>query len=154
MKVIQTIQEVLDEHPDDDVTELAKTVIARCTKADLLYLVIRAINDEMRDRDRYVEQQAFKVPLQFNNAAWSVPSPVELSSLDSFKALYKTTIRLGDGTATTWGRATLGQHEQRIAMLTVLRNGLNRTIERHQEAVQILRATGAPCLEEVVTAAA
>lgn len=150
MNLMQTIAVIAREDPEGDKYELARTVVARFTKSDLVPLVAEAI-EHQRTIDRRSQEDAAFAPLlrHFTEASDAMPTPIELSTLDNFKALYKTSIKLGDGTSTTWGSASLAQHEQRLTMLVRLRSGLDKTIERHQEAIRILKAAGAPCLEEV-----
>lgn len=52
-----------------------------------------------------------------------------------------------------WGDATVDDHRGRIDFLSKLRNGIDETIERHQEAIDLLVATGARCLNEATTTA-
>lgn len=152
---MQTIATVAREDPEGDKYELARSVVAKFTKSDLVPLVAEEIEHQRTIARRSQEDAAFAPLLKrFTAASDSMPSPVELASLDSFRALYKTSIKLGDGTTTTWGSASLAQHEQRLDMLLKLRAGLDKTIERHEEAIRILRASGAPCLEEVMEVAA
>lgn len=42
---------------------------------------------------------------------------------------------LGDGRRVTWGEATVADHEQRVAMLRDIRDGLSVTINRHAWAI-------------------
>lgn len=155
MNLMQTIATVAREDPEGDKYELARSIVAKCSKSDLVPLVAEEIEHQRTIARRKEEDAAFAPLLRhFTAASDAMPTPVEFASLDSFKALYKTVIHLGDKTTTTWGQASVEQHEQRLAMLLKLRAGLDKTIERHQEAIRILRMTGAPCLEEVRAQAA
>lgn len=152
MNLMQTIAAIARE--EGDKYELARSVVAKFSKTDLVPLVADAIEHQRTIERRSQEDAAFAPLLRhFTEASEAMPTPIELSSLDNFKALYKTSFKLGDGTTTTWGRCSLAQHEQRLAMLYKIRDGVNKTIERHEEAARILRTSGAACLEEVKVAA-
>lgn len=64
-------------------------------------------------------------------------------------ALLAETFALGDGSRVSWGEATVEQHEQRIAMLARLRDGIDATIARHRAAVEGIRAAGVKCLADL-----
>ena len=53
----------------------------------------------------------------------------------------------------SWGDATIADHEARIAYLRRYIAGLNDTIERHYQAITMIRAAGATCLNEIEPAA-
>lgn len=150
MSVYQAILEAARTHPEGDPRELATAIVARHTKSDLIPFIAEEIKGQQREVQRRVEDEAF-IPMRehFREASLAMPTPDEMASLENFRALYRTPFRLGDGTTATWGSASLDQHERRLSMLLKLRAGLDKTIERHQEAIRILKATGAPCLEEV-----
>lgn len=63
--------------------------------------------------------------------------------------LLESGIKLGDGSFTTWGAATILQHEARIRMLMGNVTGNIDTMKRHEAAVIALTGSGAACLNEV-----
>jgi hypothetical protein len=50
-------------------------------------------------------------------------------------SLLASSFALGDGTQTTWGEATVEQHEQRIRMLEANIRGNGEALQRHEAAV-------------------
>lgn len=64
--------------------------------------------------------------------------------------LLASSFALGDGTSTTWGAATIAQHEQRIGMLTDHAGATLETAARHRAAVEAIRTAGAERLDQVV----
>ena len=63
-------------------------------------------------------------------------------------ALMAESFALGDGRRVLWGEATIADHEARIAMLTKLRGGIDATIERHRQTIELLRTAGVSCLND------
>lgn len=60
--------------------------------------------------------------------------------------------KLGDGSATTWGAATIEQHESRIRMLMNNVEGNIDAMKRHEAAVIVLAGSGAACLDQAEVA--
>lgn len=58
----------------------------------------------------------------------------------------------GDGRRVLWGEATIKDHEMRIDFLAKHRDGIDTTIQRHREAIELLKASGASCLNELLEA--
>jgi hypothetical protein len=69
--------------------------------------------------------------------------------LETTRELLGTLFALGDGIETTWGAATVDQHEQRIEMLTKNAAGLTETAARHQAAVRMIKDAGVSCLADL-----
>jgi hypothetical protein len=63
--------------------------------------------------------------------------------------LLGTGFALGDGTETTWGAATVAQHEQRIGMLAQHAAGVVETAARHQAAIGMIKDAGVDCLADL-----
>ncbi len=61
---------------------------------------------------------------------------------------------IGRGKHVVWGEATVQDHRDRIAFLASLRNGIDNTIARHAEAIDIIEAAGVSCLNDVLAVAA
>jgi hypothetical protein len=53
----------------------------------------------------------------------------------------------------TWGTATIDDHEGCVAFLTKQRDGVDGTIQRHLDAIAMLRSAGAACLDDLEPAA-
>lgn len=70
------------------------------------------------------------------------------------RELLESTFSLADGVKVAWGSATLQQHESRVAMFSEQAHWNLEGAARHQHAVDMLRATGATCLNDAVGALA
>lgn len=68
--------------------------------------------------------------------------------------LLATGFPLPDGTRTTWGQATIEQHQARVAMFEGQALNAVEGAARHRKAIHALQATGARCLAEAAEAAA
>ena len=64
-------------------------------------------------------------------------------------ALMLESFALGDGRRVLWGAATIADHEERIAWLVKLADGIEATIDRHRETVATLRSAGVSCLNDL-----
>jgi hypothetical protein len=60
-----------------------------------------------------------------------------------------TAFALGDGTETTWGQATIAQHEQRVELLARNAAGVVQTAARHQAAIGMIKDAGVECLADL-----
>jgi len=69
--------------------------------------------------------------------------------LETTEKLLSTVFALGDGARTTWGRATVLEHEQRISLLSKNATGVIETAARHRAAIAMILAAGATCLAEL-----
>lgn len=69
--------------------------------------------------------------------------------LETTRELLGTLFALGDGTSVTWGQATIGEHEQRIAMLAKNATGVIETAARHQAAIRMIKDAGVDCLADL-----
>ena len=74
--------------------------------------------------------------------------------LETTRELLATMFALGDGTETTWGQATVSEHEQRITMLAKNAAGVIETAARHQAAIRMITTAGVACLNELAAASA
>jgi hypothetical protein len=73
--------------------------------------------------------------------------------LELTQELLGSTFQLGDGRRTTWGAATVEDHQQRIALLLRGVEGSLATAALHEQAIEMLRESGAHCLSEARIAA-
>jgi hypothetical protein len=78
----------------------------------------------------------------------------EYVRLKTTRELRAAVFALGDGTRTTWGAATVGQHRQRIEALTANAAGIVETATRHRAAIRMIENGGVKCLAELAEAAA
>jgi hypothetical protein len=135
--------------PDGDPTALAEGLIARYTRDDLIALLADEIAREQRAVVAAVEARADLRRL----LAGREPSGL-VTGQPSFVALLGHRFALGTGDTTTWGSATVEEHEVRIRYLEKLRDGLNATIERHRQAIALIRQAGVECLGDLAERAA
>lgn len=57
--------------------------------------------------------------------------------------------RIGDGPPIQWGKATVAQHQARIAWQYTQRDGIDRDIARHQRAIALITERGVSCLDDI-----
>ncbi len=118
-------------------------------RAHVLGLVVEEIERLRRSAVRHTEQSQFDEMIrQMKPLPLAGPGPALSSgALGAFMELLRSPFSLGDKTTVTWGEATIEQHQQRIEMLTGMARGIESTIRRHEEAVALLKETGAECLD-------
>jgi len=152
-KVFALIRRAVKEDPGADTHALATVLMESFRKTDMLPLVEKEVAHQQRAYTR--EQEASwsrSLADRFRRSTAAIPSPAEVEAAipDGLKALMQSRFRLGDGgTVVSWGGATMQQHELRIEMLKRQRAGIDLTIRRHHEAIDLLRQTGATTLDEV-----
>lgn len=151
MNLKQLIHEALEEAPDGDPHDIAKRIRRRVPAEDILNLIAREVEWTQRGIARLVEQQGMAA---FRSRFASTPLPPLPGVDDGLRALFRSTFHLGDGTSVTWGDATIEQHEQRIAFLSIQRDGITRTIDQHREAIRAIQAAGTSCLNDLQDKAA
>lgn len=151
MSLASEITKVAQADPTGDPTALATNLLRRLTKADLTALLAEEIAHQQRGVHAAAEASAFadKFTETVRSGGLLRRSPSVPVPTDQFRALFDSPFKLGDGTAVVWGEATVEQHEQRITFLSKLRDGLDRTIDRHREAIAAIRSAGVSCLAEI-----
>lgn len=142
MSIYETIRKEA-EASDADPADLAADIVAKVTKADLVPLVEAEIRSTRRHTARGQERKAFREAF---NASKEKPARVIPEGL---RSLFATPFALGDGTEVNWLLATSDQHRERIAKLSKLRDGLDRTISQHREAVTLIEEAGVSCLADL-----
>jgi len=136
-----TLSSLYDEHhdgaPAEDVADKLATILrlTRTQREVLMPLLIGYCANRDRCRVRHVERAEAPQPGQQRRT--------------TYRDLLALTFALPDGTVTTWGAATIDQHQQRIDLLAKQRDGLQVTINQHQAAIEQIVAAGASCLAEV-----
>jgi len=75
------------------------------------------------------------------------------AKLELTAELLGSTFALGNGRVTTWGAASIADHETRLAMLTRQIEGNALTATLHEKAIELIREHEASCLNEVRFAA-
>lgn len=74
---------------------------------------------------------------------------VQERKLEWTKELLCSTFTLMDGSRVAWGEATLEQHNARVRIFTNNAAANIEGIARHQQAIDLLKKTKAPCLNKV-----
>lgn len=77
---------------------------------------------------------------------------VQHTRLTVTRELLESRFALGDGTDTTWGEATVQQHEMRVEMLTRNAAGIADTAARHLAAIEMIKESDASCLADLPVA--
>lgn len=70
---------------------------------------------------------------------------------DELRKLMRERFALGDGLRIEWGEATAEQHEQRAEFFERAISGHTTSMRRHLQAAEVLRSTGARCLNELIS---
>lgn len=130
---------LIERHASDDVdvttSAVEKDLKLTASQRDALHaLIANEVRRLWRARVR---------PLEPRTGAPST-NPAESRS-EYLKARFS----LPDGRHPTWGDATVADHLLRIAMLAKLRDGLDLTIQVHEDAVTRITEAGVSCLNEL-----
>jgi hypothetical protein len=129
----------LDCHPGDDVRLLAADFLAETDHSLLADLLANEFARLRRDAARLVELAEIAA-IHRTPPEWTPKLRANL-------------VALGDRKTTTFGQMTVEQHRIRIAMLTKVRDGVDRTIGLHEEAVAAIEAAGVTCLDDLAAPA-
>lgn len=140
-----TLKEAVDAHPKVDAETLAAKIIKDLSEAELVRLVADEIVHLRRQQTRAIEAEAFR-SMRPGFKAGRKPATFDR---EGFRSLFGGTFRLGDTVEVAWERATVEQHQQRVAMLVKMRDGLNESIALHESVISALKAAGASCLAEL-----
>lgn len=143
------IRKAAQDDPDGEPMDVARRLYGSLTKTQLLPALASEIADAQRALVRHHERAAFAA---YAGGAKSASSPSKQTIAEYrcvLDRLRGQTFALGDGTRIQWEKATIAQHEQRIAMLKAQVAGKQETIRKHEEVVSLLRGAGANCLEDL-----
>lgn len=141
------LRDAITSHPTVSAFDLATSLVDQIDKNEIILILSNEISRIRRTEVSSVERSVFS-SLASNTPQVSLVTP---DYIQAFKELFDEKFKLGDGTEVEWGKATVEEHLIRRDMLTKKRDGLTRTISRHDEAIRILTVTGARCLDEVQT---
>ena len=139
------LYQIIDDNVTGDADLDAKTIIdlleVPAKWAEVFFPLLKI---ECRRRYRALVSAA-----EHSNEKAKHPTPG-----DDRSAYLNKRFAVGDGRYVLWGEATIEDHRSRIAMLTSLRNGIDDTIDRHNQAVKILITAKATCLNDIEAVAA
>ena len=150
----EVIREIAVRRPHDDPRRLAMDALKDINTDELTALLAEAIEHAQRQISRDVERSAFTDLFANQSGAVCIPNIETGDALKTFLALLSTRFSTGKGKTVTWGDATIEHHQQRIAFLENMRGGIAETIERHQNAIKIIRDRDVECLNETYQEAA
>lgn len=150
MNLNQQLTELIEQHPDLEADELARTVMTTAhTRKALAELVFPAVKETAlivrRQVTARVERQAFNPNVRDPQSGLAEPA----DPVGDRRRLLSERFALGDGRWVTWTDATVDDHRQRIGYLLAKQSGLQRTIDRHAEAIAQIEAAGATCLGDI-----
>jgi len=140
------IRKTIEDNPGSDALGLAEQILDTLERGELIELLTHEIAHRQRENVRDIEHQAFK---DFFAVAGEKSQDVQIEGSLNFKKLFSSSFSLGNGEKIDFATATIEQHQQRIAMLTKLREGLDRTIEIHRKSIQLIEENGVGCLAEI-----
>lgn len=133
-----------DEHPDMSAEHLAAAFLPHVTKAALLPLITDAFWHIERREVRLIEARVARQALES-----TVFRPRDHVDDSAIKDLLDRAYRWQTGEERTLRYMTREQHEARIAMLLATRNGIDRAVEVHREAIRLIDANGVDCLADL-----
>lgn len=134
------IREADTDHSVEEV-ELARVVLDALLRSGQLDLLLPILADEIRRirraQVRRIERRVGESPSA--QGGWLQLLPEGFATVD--------------GRFVTWGEATVEDHEGRIEWLQGQIEALGQDVERHQQAIKLIREHGVTCLAEVEAAA-
>lgn len=148
MTINDLIRQAHEAAPEAEDEDLAEALLAKLTKRELLPLLVERVQNIRRNIVRGIEADAFKALVGDESRTAAV-----VATSERFDALFKAGFSLGDGFMRRWGEATVAEHHCRIAFLSGQVDGLNRTIQRHRDAIEVIEGAGVTCLNEIRDAA-
>lgn len=138
------IREIDTDRTVPDV-DLAQRLLDALGSSGQVGLLLPILTDEVRRLRRrhvaWVERQTFR--------DLSAGEPAE----GGWLRLLPESFVLPDGRMVTWGTATVEDHEARIEWLNGQMHALAQDVDRHEQAVKLIREHGATCLAEIEAAA-
>jgi hypothetical protein len=111
---------------------------------------VRGCPCEECQRVRDIDERAFARLVKGTRA--TVDAYAEQLRMEWTAELLATPFALPDGSRTTWGAATVGQHRERVAMFEGQAHTAIEGAARHVVAILELEAAGASCLADLLAA--
>jgi hypothetical protein len=124
--------------------DLARRLLDALMQRGQVGLLVTILTDEVRRVRRF---QVARVERQTFGAQGGEPAE------GGWLRLLPESFVLPDGRMVTWGQATVEDHEARIGWLRGQMDALGQDVDRHQQAVKLIREHGATCLAEIEGAA-
>lgn len=148
MRLSELIAESLEKYPDLEPAAIAAKMLDEIERPHMITALADEVANVRRNRTRAVERTAFS---QFVGIDRRIETSPEM--IASLRRVFSERFSLGSHEWVEWGKATIEQHRLRVAMLQRLRGGIDETIERHLEAIRLIEAHNATCLDEIEAAA-
>lgn len=141
-----TFEAWVAQYPKLDATKLARRAMKEVPE-----LLVPVVADRVEHvRRSFVRSEEREAMAGFTRALGEYLVPVTLRDRAAAGFSFPSgTFALGDGVKVEWGRATIEQHRQRVAMLQAIVDGTVATIRLHEAAIEALEKSGARCLDEV-----
>lgn len=135
-------QKYADDSPGDAAAKILRELkITNPAFSILMPVVVNAVRTLNRAEVRVLERAAHGINLP--------PSAPPETQHEARIALMAERFMTRTWGAVEWGKATVAQHEERIAILTRIRKGVDTTIRLHRDAIAKINASGCTCLDEV-----
>ena len=135
-------QNYADESPGDAAAKILNDLsVTEPAFSILMPVVVNAVRILNRAEVRTLERTAHGINLPDNAPA--------NTQHDARMALMDKTFLTRTWGPVEWGKATVAQHQERIAILTRIRKGVDTTIRLHRDAIAAITANGCSCLDEV-----
>lgn len=150
-RIEQVIAAALKQDPSLSDEQISQSIFERVRKAELLPLLTAEVRRQRRsivlpeEREFFAKFAETKVNPERHEVKRAEVSAAWLRA----GALLRKQFALGDGERVEWGRATVQQHEARIAYLTKMRDGIGATITEHRNAIALIQESGVECLDDV-----
>lgn len=151
------IRKWVEFDPKADDRRIADRVLGDLTQGQMVELVLPIIGQVRREGARRIEHRVHREFFA------SLP-PRKVSSVEERREairhiamrlpdkrdLLKTTFALGDGREVEWGKATVDDHRQRLAMLSSQQDGIGETMLLHEAAIEQIVAAGVTSLGDLI----
>lgn len=153
VSIRERIRAEIEFDPTADDARLAGRVLYSVEKADLLPLVIAEVQSVRREGVRRHERVALPKLFVVGPKRTTTTADKQRELIAKYRREYNglrtQSVDLGDGTTVLWGKATVDQLRQRLAMLEQHARGINATIEQMRTVIVVLEQTGVSCLDDL-----
>jgi hypothetical protein len=137
------IRQACTGDPKADARRLFRALSVPKEWADLFRVLVV---DEFRDAAR---QQVLAAERGQNNPETHGRHAPPAADIPNDRTRYLSERFYNGAVYVVWGEATLTDHQCRIEYLSLMRDGIEATIDRHREAVAEIVAAGVTCLNDL-----